>query len=202
MDDTDPAKLEAALERLKAEQARRLQAKIDSGEVVSVQTVVVIHPDEDEEEATARALAKHPVPDDGRAVHRELFFVFTGVPRDPDFGQWEPSPQVQTVSEEEPSRPSEEPAANGPPIPHSQPEYIFVTTRQATDAGDPGQIAEALWSVNDGCVVLTDLEGRHLTSRALLKGQDPAAVARALLREAEEPKRLGRPIRYPKLGLA
>ena len=30
MDDTDPAKLEAALERLKAEQARRLQAKIDS----------------------------------------------------------------------------------------------------------------------------------------------------------------------------
>jgi hypothetical protein len=40
-------------------------------------------------------------------------------------------------------------------------EYIFVTTRQATDDGDPGVIAEALWSVEDGCVVLTDLDGRQ-----------------------------------------
>jgi hypothetical protein len=33
-------------------------------------------------------------------------------------------------------------------------------------------------------------------------GQDPAAVARALLREAEEPKSFNHPISYPKLGLA
>jgi hypothetical protein len=51
-------------------------------------------------------------------------------------------------------------------------------------------------------VVLTDLDGKHMTSRALLKGQDAAAVARALLREAEEPKSFNHPIRYPKLGLA
>jgi len=56
--------------------------------------------------------------------------------------------------------------------------------------------------VDDGCVVLTDLEGRHLTSRALLTGQDPAAVARALLREMEKPKDFNRPIHYPKMGLA
>ena len=43
---------------------------------------------------------------------------------------------------------------------------------------------------------------KHLTSRTLLKGQDPAAVARALLREAEEPKSFNHPISYPKLGLA
>jgi hypothetical protein len=49
-------------------------------------------------------------------------------------------------------------------------------------------------------VVLTDLDGKHMTSRALLKGQDPAAVARALLREAEEPKSFNHPIRYPRLG--
>ena len=85
----------------------------------------------------------------------------------------------------------------------SQPEYIFVTTRQATDDGDPGQIAEALWLVDEeGCVVLTDLDGRHITGRALLPGQDPLTVARALLRGAEEPKDFHRPISYPKLGLA
>jgi hypothetical protein len=131
--------------------------------VVSVQTVVVVHPDEDEEAAQARAVARHPVPDDGRAVHRKFFYILTGVPRDPDFGQWEPSPLAAETSgsSEEPSRPSEEPAASGPSIPHSQTEYIFVTTRQAPDDGDPGVIAEALWSVEDGCVVLTDLDGRQ-----------------------------------------
>jgi hypothetical protein len=204
MDDTDPAKLEAALEKLEIEKDRRTQAKIDSGEVVLVQTVVVVHPDEDEEAARARAVARHPAPDDGRAVHRKFFYIFTGVPRDPDhWKEGNSSPQAaETSASEEPSRPSEEPAPSGPPIPCSQPEYVFVTTRQATDNGDPGQIAEALWSVDDGCVVLTDLEGRHLTSRALLKGQDPAAVARALLREAEEPKSFNHPIRYPRLRLA
>jgi hypothetical protein len=43
---------------------------------------------------------------------------------------------------------------------------------------------------------------KHLTSRTLLKGQDPAAVARALLRDAEEPKSFNHSISYPKLGLA
>ena len=55
--------------------------------------------------------------------------------------------------------------------------------------------------MEDGRVVLTDLEGRHLSGRALLKGQHPLAVARALLREAEEPESFHRPISYPKLGL-
>jgi hypothetical protein len=41
-----------------------------------------------------------------------------------------------------------------------------------------------------------------MTSRALLKGQHPRAVARELLREAEEPKDFHRPISYPKLGVA
>ncbi len=201
MDDIDRAKALAALEQLEAEQARRLQAKIDSGEVVSVQTTVVVGPDESIEDAKARALARHPVSDDGRAVHHEFFFVVTGVPRDPDFGQW--GPQAQTASPSGPDHPDEEPAARGPPISCAPPTYIFTTTRQATKDGDPGQIAEALWSVDEeGCVALTNREGRHIGGRALLKDEDPAAVARALLREAEEPKDFQRPIHYPKLGLA
>jgi hypothetical protein len=205
MDDIDRAKALAALEQLEAEKARRLQAKIDSGEVVSVQTTVVVGPDENIEEAKARALARHPVSDsDGRTVHHEFFFVVTGVPRGPDFGQWEPSPQVQTASSEGPSHPSSEPAGGGGAVlsPPSQPAYIFVTTRPATDDGDPGAIAEAYYTIEDGAVVLRDRDDKHITSRALLKDEDPAAVARALLREAEEPKDFHRPINYPKLGLA
>ena len=202
MDDIDPDKARAALEQLKAEKERRLQAKINSGEVVSVQTVVVVHPDEDEEEATARALARHPVPDDGRAVHREFFYVSTGVPR-PGLRAVGAAASTNSFRGRDFARPFEEPAASGvASSPRSQPTYVRVTIRNGTDDGDPGAIAEARYIVEDGCVVLTDLDGKHMTSRALLKGQDPAAVARALLREAEEPKSFARPIRYPKLGLA
>ncbi len=202
MADIDPDRALAALEQLEAEKARRLQAQVDSGEVVSIQTVVVVGRDEDAEEATARAIARHPIPDDGHSV-REFFYIFTGVPRDPDFGQWVP-PQIQTPSSEGADHPSPESAGVGVHLsPATEPAYIFTTTRQATKDGDPGQIAEALWSVDEeGCVALTNREGRHIGGRALLKDEDPAAVARALLREAEEPKDFQRPIHYPKLGLA
>jgi hypothetical protein len=205
MDDTDPAKLEAALEKLEIEKDRRIQAKIDSGEMVSVQTTVVVHPDESIEDAQARALARHPVPDDGRAVHREFYYIFTGVPRDPDHWKEEnSSPQAAETSassSEEPARPSEEPAPSGPPS-CLEPTYVRVTIRNGDDNGDPGAIAEAYFTVEDGAVVLRDRDDKHMTSRALLKNQDPAAVARALLREAKKPESFNRPIRYPKLGLA
>jgi hypothetical protein len=38
----------------------------------------------------------------------------------------------------------------------------------STVGRDPGAIAKALWSVDDGCMVLTDLDGRHISGRALL----------------------------------
>jgi hypothetical protein len=198
MDDIDHDKALAALE---AEKERRLQAKIDAGDLVLVETTVVVYRGESIEDATARAIAAHPIPDDGRH-HRELFYVYSGVPaRNLNFGKT----TVQAASSEgNLSTPSEEPARGGEvsPTPPPEPISIFVTTRAPTDDGDPGAIAEALWSMDDGVVVLTDLEGRHIGGRALLKDEDPAAVARALLRETEEPKDFARPIRYPKLGLA
>ena len=202
MEDIDPEKARAALEQLEAEQARRLRAKIASGEMVSVQTVVVVHPDESVEDAQARAVARHPVPDDGRAVHREFYYVFTGVPRDPDHWKEEnSSPQAAETSAEEPSHPTEvEPVASGPSC--SEPTYVRVTIRNGDDNGDPGAIAEAYFTIEDGVVVLRDRDDKHLTSRALLKGEDPAVLARSLLREAEQPKDFNRPIHYPKLGLA
>jgi hypothetical protein len=202
MDDIDHDKALAALE---AEKERRLQAKIDSGELVSVQTTVVVGAhDEDTEAAYERALADLPTSTpDGRAIHHDLIVVVTGVPRRPAFGQWEQSPQIQTASSEGTADPPSSEPAGGDVVNLSptEPAYIFTTTRQATDR-DPGAIAEALWSVDDGCVVLTNLEGKYITGRALLKGEEPAAVARSLLREAVEPKDFQRQINYPKMGLA
>ena len=50
-------------------------------------------------------------------------------------------------------------------------------------------------------MVLRDLEGRHLMSRALLKADDPLAVARALLREANAQESFNRRLDYPNLGI-
>ena len=201
MDDINHEKTLAALERLESEKARRLQEKIDAGELVSIQTVVVCYRDEDVEEATARALASHPAPDG--PVHREFFYIFSGLPRAAaTFGQW---PQVQTASSEgNLSPPSDEPAGSGgvsSPSPPSQPTYVRVIIRNGED-GDPGQIAEGYYTIEDGLLVLRDSNDKHITSRALLNGEDPAVLARILLREAEEPKDFQRPIHYPKMGLA
>jgi hypothetical protein len=202
MDDTDPAKLEAALEQLEIEKARRRQAKIDAGECVSVRATVVIGPDDDAETEKARVLASLPTSDpEGRAIHYDVWVITTGVPRgDPD--QAEPAPQVQTASSEGPSHPSTEvePAASGPSC--SRPTYVRVVVSNGNDDGDPGAIAEAYYTIEDGVVVLRDPDDKHITSRALLKGEDPAVLARSLLREAEQPKDFNRPIHYPKLGLA
>jgi hypothetical protein len=206
MADIDPDKALAALEQLEAEKERRLQARVEAGEVV-VQTVTVVvgARDENVEDACERALANLPTSTpDGRPIHHDLQVIVTGVPRDPDFARWE-TPQVQAASSKGIADPPNEvePAGGVLLSSRSQPAYIFTTTRQATNDGDPGQIAEALWSVDeDGCVVITTLEGRHITGRALLKDEDPAAVARSLLRESEGPKDFNRPISYPKLGLA
>jgi hypothetical protein len=201
MDDIDRAKALAALEQLEAEKARRLQAKIEAGECVSVRATVVIGPDDDAETEKARVLASLPTSDpEGRAIHYDVWVITTGVPRgDPD--QAEPAPQVQTASSEGPSHPStEEPAASGPSC--SRPTYVRVIIRNGNDDGDPGAIAEAWFTIEDGAVVLRDADDKHITSRALLRGEDPAVLARSLLREAEQPKEFNRPIHYPKLGLA
>jgi hypothetical protein len=202
--DIDQDKALAALEQLETEKARRLQAKIDSGEIVSVQTTVVVGAhDDDTEDAVARHVANLPTSTpDGRAIHYDLLVIVTGVPRGPHVpGQWVPP---QTVSSEEgiTSHPSEEQAGGGvssPSLP-SQPVYVKVTVRNG-DEDDPGQIAEAWYTIEEGLLVLRDADDKHITSRALLKGEDPAVLARILLRE-RAPNDFQMPIRYKTLGIA
>ena len=64
------------------------------------------------------------------------------------------------------------------------------------------RLAEAYYTIEDGVVVLRDRDDKHLTSRALLKGEDPAVLAKSLLREVGEPESFHRAISYPKLALA
>ena len=102
------------------------------------------------------------------------------------------------------STPAEEPAGSGAAISapsQPTPVYVRVVVSNGGD-GDPGAIAQAYYTIEDGLLVLRDADDKHITSRVLLTDEDPAAVARSLLREAEEPKDFARPIRYPKLGLA
>jgi hypothetical protein len=86
-----------------------------------------------------------------------------------------------------------------PPLVES---YVYTTIRPASDDGDPGAILEAWYSIDDGQLVLTDREGRHITSRAMIAGENPAALAKALLREKGPEDFNTRRLDYPKLGIA
>ena len=62
--------------------------------------------------------------------------------------------------------------------------------------------ARAWVTVEGGCVTLTDRDGKHINSRAMLKGEDPAALARVLLHEARAGTDFNRAISYQKSGVA
>jgi hypothetical protein len=199
MDGTDPAKLEAALAQLETEQARRRQTKIDSGEAVKGQTIIVVGRDEDAEEALARLPTTTP---DGRAIYYDgISVVVTGVPRaDPD--EAEPVPQLQNSGEiSSPLAP--EPAASGL-ITHSQPtpSYVRIVISNGDESGDPGAIVEGWFTIEAGTLVLRDADDKYINSRALLKDDDPAVLARSLLREANGSSDFNRKIVYPGMGLA
>jgi hypothetical protein len=201
----DPDKLDAALERLQAEQSRRLQAKTEAGELVTVPLCVAVRSASKApaavEQAQARKLAELRAAGEEREVRFDTWVVFTGVPaRGEDIGEeWKPVRDVAEplLHEDEDSLRREEPR---PPIVES---YVWVQTRPCRDDGsDPGQIMEGWYSIDDGHVVITDREGRYITSRAMIASEDPAALARLLLREARAPEDFNRRLDYPKLGTA
>ena len=82
--------------------------------------------------------------------------------------------------------------------------YICVQIRQCHDDDDPGEIAEGWFSIDGKVVTVTDANGRHVGSRAMLEGEDARVVAKQLLRgeEAPESESFNRPLSYPNAGLA
>jgi hypothetical protein len=78
---------------------------------------------------------------------------------------------------------------------------IIVQTEAATETF-PGAIAEGNYEFDGDKVTVTDLQGRPIGKEEVRPGDDPAVIAKRILRRA----RLGHanfsgPIRYPPLSI-
>jgi hypothetical protein len=221
MDDTDPDKLDAVRERLEAEQARRLAERIEAGEIVSVPLFVVAGSESEAraraEEAKADKLAELRAAGDQREVAFDVTMAVTGVLRPGEVADPASVPTAPTFSSREdaairpllPSPPPHAPdevveeEAREEPQPPVIETYICVQIRQCQDDDDPGEIAEGWYSIDGKVLTVTDANGRHVGSRAMLEGENARVVAKRLLREkAPEAESFNRRLSYPNAGLA
>jgi hypothetical protein len=87
----------------------------------------------------------------------------------------------------------------------SQPEsgYVWILIRQADDL-DPSEIRDGFFRVEGDEVIVTTTSGDFLASQPLFPGQDPASLARILLRgiESSSSGDFNRPIRRQSWGIA
>jgi len=186
--DIDPDKALAALEELEAENERRLNVKIEAGEALRIE-LTFVGASFEETQASVEAARERKTEElrasgEKRPIYFDVMQVVTGVPRAPESRSLTAS---SSTSEPASLRLHEEPVASAAKsVPTfkaaSQREtHLWVTIRPATNNGDPGEIAEGFYSVEDGAVVLRDRTHRHITTRALREGQSPADLARQLL---------------------
>jgi hypothetical protein len=207
--DIDHDKLDAALERLEAERERRLADRIEAGEVVSVPLCIVAGSESEAsarvEEAKADKLAELRAAGDQREVKLTVELIVTGVLRRGEATEtepWKPRPRLpapvaadEVVLEE---------AVREEPQPPLIETYVQVQIRQCHDGDDPGEIAEGWFSIDGKVLTVTDANGRHVGSRAMIAGEDARVVAKQLLREKKVPESesFSRPLNYPNAGLA
>ena len=203
----DPAKLRAVLERLEAEEARRLAEKAEAGEIVSVVLSVVVGKSSliaaAVEQAKTDKLKELRAAGETREIVLGVNTVITGVCRPgEDTGTtpvWKPMspPYLPSVAPD----PDEE-AVREEPQPPIIATYITVQTRRCHDDDDPGEIAEGWYSIDGKTVTVTDAKGRYLGSRAMLEGENARVVAKQLLREkVPEAESFNRRLSYPSAGL-
>jgi hypothetical protein len=184
--DIDPDKALAALEELEAENERRLNAKIEAGEALRIELTFVGASFEETQASVEAAWERKTEELRASGEKRPIYFdmIQVVVPRAPESC----SPTASSSTSEPASlRLHEEPVASAAKsVPTCQAAsqretHLWVTMRPATNNGDPGEIAEGFYSVEDGAVVLRDRTHRHITTRALHEGQNPADLARQLL---------------------
>jgi hypothetical protein len=217
--DTDHDKREAELlARLEAERETRIAEKIAAGEIVSVPLCIVAGSETEAraqaERAKADKLAELRAAGDEREVKFDVVLVVTGVVRPGETADPASVPSAPAFSSREdaairpllppppvpPDEVVEEEAREEPPLIET---YICVQIRQCQDDDDPGEIAEGWFSIDGKVLTVTDANGRHVGSRAMLEGENPRVVAKRLLREkTPEAESFNRPLSYPNAGLA
>jgi hypothetical protein len=200
----------AAIERLEAEKQRRLDEKVARGEAVRMPLSLVVHdPGQvaaEIESVKATKLAELRQAGETReVVWDEPLAIVTGVPRSPDWGKdWAPLPpgkpydRYAVASDEPPKpamvRPSEELAE--PLVAH----HIQVQVAPPTE-NDPGAIVEGSYTLTeDGLLRVFDTDQNLLGTERLKLGEDPARVARQLLRK-KQGNGFDRRVEYPNLGI-
>jgi hypothetical protein len=218
-----PEQIEAAIARIEAEKERRLAEKVEAGQIINIPIFVVAGSESEAsariEEAKADKLAELRAAGDPREVVFTVELVVTGVvrpgetadpasvPTAPSFLSSEdraispplPSPAVTAAAPDEVSDVGEEVREETQPVEF----YVFVTIRNPADDGsDVGQIMEGYFSVEDGEVIVTDHAHKHIGSRRLGRDEDPAKLARELLRGKPPSDFTTRRIDYPDMGLA
>jgi hypothetical protein len=205
MDEID--KLDATLARLEAEREQRLAERIEAGEVVRVPLYIVAGSEsaarDKVEGAKADKLAELRAAGDQREVVFSVTLVKTGVRRHGEAASGEPW---------KPTAPPYRPSLVAPPkeekvireeLPPVIETYIAVQIGRCLDDDDPGTIEEGWFSIDGNVVTVTNATGKFIGSHALLKGEDPKAVAKRLLREkAPAGESFNRRLDYPMRGWA
>jgi hypothetical protein len=202
----------AALERLEAEQARRINEKIEKGEAVRM-PVLIVGARVSIEAVMARTLAAMRA----AGEKREIFpadtdwVIITGVPRpgrEPadykgPISNEPPAPSIFdrrsvgsappfAVSEPRPTAPKQEPSGI-----EAEWRRIWTQTEQPSDRNPGGVITEGSYRVEDGMVKVEDLQGRLLGTEPINPGDDAEAAARAVLRK-KRASAFYDPIQYPR----
>ena len=77
---------------------------------------------------------------------------------------------------------------------------IWIEVERATETF-PGAILEGHYDLVDDEVIVTDLHGRPIGKEKVKPGDDPAVIARRILRRGRAQRDFFRPINYPPLSL-
>ena len=218
MEDIDKREAEL-LARLEAEREQRLAERIAAGEIISVPLFIVAGSANAArarvEQAKADKLAELRAAGDQREVAFAVNVVITGVVQHGEAADPASAPSAPSFASREdvavrPSPPRLAPSAPPPDEEgvRADPEpvietYVQVQVRQCHDDDDPGEICEGWFSVDGKTVTVTNKSGKYVGSRTMLKGEDPKALAKVLLREkSPESEGFNRVLRYPNAGLA
>jgi hypothetical protein len=191
MSSEEMQRLASALEQLEAEQRRREDEKIASGQAVRLPLDCIVGAGGDANKLVEEAKARKVAAARAAGEQREIFFeepmvLVTGVPRGSGWGEWEPG---EPLRPQYPDRYAAEsrPAAKAPtkpaPVDPATLEWkrFHVTVTPPSEKDTAGIIIEAKYTIAGGELRLQWQDKVYATD--IRPGDDELHVARRLLRQ-------------------